>query len=94
MKSTLITFNSLDVIAICSYFLIQYLIFISFVFTMKFFWDGYGCGEGNHKNNQDKISIMVVNKVLLSTYHPNLDERKNDYIQQQIYHILMYLQLI
>ncbi len=75
-------------------FLIQYLIFISFVFTMKKSWDWYGCGEGNHKNNQDKISIMVVNKVLLSTYRPNLDERKNDYIQQQIYHILMYLQLI
>jgi hypothetical protein len=61
---------------------------------MKKSWDWYGCGEGNHKNNQDKISIMVVNKVLLSTYRPNLDERKNDYIQQQIYHILMYLQLI
>jgi hypothetical protein len=52
---------------------------------MKKSWDGYGCGEGNHKNNQDKISIMVVNKYLLSTYCPNLDERKNDYIQQQIY---------
>ncbi len=75
-------------------FLRQYLLFISFVFTMKKSWDGYGCGEGNHKNNQDKISIMVVNKVLLSTYCPNLDERKNDHIQKQIYDILMYLQLI
>jgi hypothetical protein len=75
-------------------FLVQYLTFISFVFTMKKSRDGYGCGEGNHKNNQDKISIMVLNKVLLSTYCPSLDERKTDYIQQQIYHILMYLQLI
>ncbi|KAH9565143.1 hypothetical protein CY35_04G062100, partial [Sphagnum magellanicum] len=37
-----------------------------------------------HTYNQGKNSIMVVSKVPLSTYRPDLDERKKDHLQRQI----------
>ncbi len=48
-------------------------------------WHGlHECGEGSHTYNQGKNSIMVVSKVPLSTYRPDLDERKKDHMQRQV----------
>jgi len=75
MKSTLIIFNYVDVIAMCSFFL--YNTWYLFILCAQYiFWDGYECGEGSHKYNKCKSLIMVVSKIMLPPYHPHMIKEK------------------
>ncbi len=55
-------------------------------------WNGHEGGESSHTYNQGKTLVMVVNKVPFPTYDLDLDEKKD--CIWQVYHIIMYLQLI
>ncbi len=76
MKSTLMIFNYVNVITMYSFFYIQYLIFCFFFVHNQFFGDGYECGEGSHKYNKCKTLIMVVSKIMLPPYHPQMMKEK------------------
>jgi hypothetical protein len=63
----------MDVIAMCSqYFNTIYIYSVH----VEESWDQYEYRESNHIYNQGKTLLMVVSKGLLSTYHLDLDQKK------------------